>query len=42
MLKVVKRAVDKDGMIGNSQIHLDLHPGILSDLNYSKVHPLPL
>lgn len=42
MLKVVKRAVGKDGMIGNNQTHLDLHSSVLSDLNYSKLHPLPV
>lgn len=40
LLKVVKRTVGKDGMIGNNQMHLDLHPGVLSDLSYSQVHPL--
>lgn len=42
MLKVGEKAVGKDGTIGNRQIHLDLHPGVLSDLSYSKVHLLPL
>lgn len=40
MLTVIKRAVGKDGMIGNNQTHLDLHPGVLSDFNYSKLHPV--
>lgn len=42
MLEVVKRAVGKDDMIGNIQILLNLHPSVLSDLKYSKLHPLPL
>lgn len=40
MLKVVKRAVGKDDMIGNNQTHLHFHPGVLSDSSYSKLHPV--
>lgn len=40
--KVVKSAIGKDAMSGNNQTHLDLHPGVLSGLSHSKLHPLPL
>lgn len=42
ILKVVKRAMGKDAMTRNNQIHLDLQPDVLSELIHSKIHPLPL
>lgn len=41
ILKVVKRAIGKDARTGNNQMDLDLYPGVLSELNHSKLHPLP-
>lgn len=41
MLKVVERAMGKDGMTGKNQLHLDLCPGVFSELNNSKLRPLP-